>query len=282
MDFDDLSLATHKNSSSFKKIQYFSKVNPQSLHSLNSDLSNKFDRLNTFFSSDDRLLESSNYKTYRQDMFTVNKSKFNNSTSFIDQKSFNKFIEYNSPHNKQSDDFLNFYNNRFIDRHSTHVTPTIGYDHLGSLNNINGALLQNITSFPVKTSFLSSESDNKRNSNIFKYLLADNVSSKNLNSIDSSFESNTQSDFTTKFNSYYFSNNLINSNIPYRFIDLKSSNQSILSQDRNVRLLNELNPSKMNLNLASSDNNLNAIINTNLNNTLSSSEVNMGSNSNLG
>ena len=141
MDFDDLSLATHKNSSSFKKIQYFSKVNPQSLHSLNSDLSNKFDRLNTFFSSDDRLLESSNYKTYRQDMFTVNKSKFNNSTSFIDQKSFNKFIEYNSPHNKQSDDFLNFYNNRFIDRHSTHVTPTIGYDHLGSLNNINGALL---------------------------------------------------------------------------------------------------------------------------------------------
>jgi len=94
MDFDGAGLPTYKNSNAFKKIQYFSKVNPQLLYKSNEDYSVKYQKLNNLYLNDSALYNSSEYNTLRQHGFSVNKSYTNNFSTSIDNNSLNKFISY--------------------------------------------------------------------------------------------------------------------------------------------------------------------------------------------
>jgi len=95
MDFDSAGLPTYKNSNAFKKIQYFSKVNPQLLYKSNEDYSVKYQKLNNLYLTDSSLYGSSDYNTLRQHGFSVNKAYTNNFSTSIDRNSLDKFIGYN-------------------------------------------------------------------------------------------------------------------------------------------------------------------------------------------
>ena len=95
MDFNSASLPTYQNSTAFKKIQYFSKTNPQFLYKVNVDLVNKFDRLNNFFINESDVLHSNNYRTLRQASYLNSTSHINNYSTVLDNKSLAKFLDYN-------------------------------------------------------------------------------------------------------------------------------------------------------------------------------------------
>jgi len=70
--------------------------------------------------------------------------------------------------------------------------------------------------------------------------------------------------------------------LSYRFKDLKSSNQQLLTSDRNLRLINTLSPNKTILNFSEKGNNLNSLIYQNVSNTLGSDIANVYNSSNAG
>jgi len=51
-----------------------------------------------------------------------------------------------------------------------------------------------------------------------------------------------------------------NESLSYRFKDMKSSGQQLLTSDRNSRILDSLNPTTTTLNFTEKDNNLNSLI----------------------
>jgi len=95
MDFDSAGLSTYKNSNAFKKIQYFSKVNPQLLYKSNEDYSVKYQKLNSLYLNESDLFASSEYNTLRQHGFATNKSYSNNFSTTLDSSSVEKFVSYN-------------------------------------------------------------------------------------------------------------------------------------------------------------------------------------------
>ena len=279
MNFDDVSLSTYKNSTSFKKIQYFSKVNPQSLYSLNSDLNNKFDRINNLFSNEASLFDTNNYKTFRQENFSTLKSNLNNSTTFIDNKSLNKFLDYNlsvDTNNTPSWDSISY---KIHNKTKQNLNLNSNYAQLNS-NSTNSELFQtSLTNYTTKTTYLASESDMKSNSNSLKYLLTDKDSGKHLISSSSINDSNSINDFVLNSDIYFFNTNLLNNNISYRFLNLKSPDQGILSSERNVRLLKDLNPTKFNPNFNYRNNNIEDSFGKSLSNSLQPAEINQYINS---
>jgi hypothetical protein len=72
-----------------------------------------------------------------------------------------------------------------------------------------------------------------------------------------------------------------NSNLYYRFKDLKSGNMSYLTSERNVSLIDNVPTQKTNLNLTSSQNNLNSLIKNNLTNNIANSSKSLFLNSAL-
>jgi hypothetical protein len=73
----------------------------------------------------------------------------------------------------------------------------------------------------------------------------------------------------------------LNTSSAYRFKDLKSSNLSMLTSERNPRLIENLNPSKSNYNYNTEENNLNNIINQALNKQVSFDQNDFYQNSDL-
>jgi hypothetical protein len=73
----------------------------------------------------------------------------------------------------------------------------------------------------------------------------------------------------------------LNTSSAYRFKDLKSSNLSMLTSERNPRLIENLNPSKSNYNYNTEENNLNNIINNALNKQVSFDQNDFYQNSDL-
>ena len=92
-------------------------------------------------------------------------------------------------------------------------------------------------------------------------------------------------DFSNDFNlpttTNLFSNEVLNTSSAYRFKDLKSSNLSMLTSERNPRLIENLNPSKSNYNYNVEENNLNNIINNALNKQVSFDQNDFYQNSDL-
>jgi hypothetical protein len=82
-------------------------------------------------------------------------------------------------------------------------------------------------------------------------------------------------------NSTHYSSELLNKPLSYRFTDLKPGSSTLLASERSVRLLNNLNSSKVNSNFTLSDNNLNALVSTSLENNLSVSQENLFNNSSV-
>jgi hypothetical protein len=77
-----------------------------------------------------------------------------------------------------------------------------------------------------------------------------------------------------------FSSKFFNEDLSYRFKDLKSSNQQLLTSDRNSRLIGALSPNKTIFNFSDKGNNLNSLIHQNVTNNLGSSIASIYNSSN--
>jgi hypothetical protein len=141
-----------------------------------------------------------------------------------------------------------------------------------SLQKLEYPLLK-LINYPSTTSLLGSETDSKRVANPFKYLLNSKWSKKNfLDNNNSDILNANDTTFTTKF---------FNEDLVYRFKDLQSSNQQLLTSDRNTRLINNLTPNKTILNFNDKGSNLNSLIHNSVSKSLTNTQETLYSKSAL-
>jgi len=174
MNFNDIGNSTVKDSSAFKKIQYFSKTNPQSLFTNVSDFNLKYKKLSNLYLNDTLPSNTSSYGTFRQHNYSSMASTTNNFNTLMDSSSFNKFMEYNlNSANSDTKSLLN-QNMDVANRENTLLTNSNTLRLLDitdkKLSQSNSSLSKMIQ-YPTTTNFLSAESDAKQLSNPFKYAL---------------------------------------------------------------------------------------------------------------
>jgi hypothetical protein len=243
MNLDNIGVSTIKDSTAFKKIQFFSKTNPTNLFNVKSDFQNSFKKINNLYLNDLELNNSYTYGMDRQHTYTSLSSTLPNFTTLLDNKSINKFFNYNL--NSQ---FTNLSNNSLsINRfdYSKNSKESLFYENLilrlyklmpNTLgNNINFSLFLTI---PNYTSVLSAENDSKQYSNSFKFLLDSKLKKKSLYNLNLVFNNNLLNNFSL---GNTFVNNLYNTENTLKFKDNKSSNAQFLGSERTVRLLTNLN-----------------------------------------
>jgi hypothetical protein len=175
MKFSDLGVDNLKDSSTFKKIQYFSKSNPQKLYNNLDEFSLKYKKISDLYLSDNEHLSTSNYAIKRQHNYTSKNSLLNNSNTLLDPKSINTMLSYN--YNLKPDLNLNHSLNNFKSHNrktslfSSANTPILNAK-LNQFGNIkaNTDLLPYL-SFLDKNALLSSENDSTQVNNPLKYAL---------------------------------------------------------------------------------------------------------------
>jgi hypothetical protein len=95
MNLDNIGISTVKDSTAFKKIQFFSKTNPTTLFSVKSDFQNSLNKLNNLFLNDLNLNKSYTYGMDRQHMYTSLSSSLPMFSTLVDHNSTEKFFSYN-------------------------------------------------------------------------------------------------------------------------------------------------------------------------------------------
>merc|ERR1712014_145622 len=106
MNLDNIGISTLKDSTAFKKIQFFSKTNPTSLFNVKSDFQNSLNKLNTLFLNDLDLNQSYTYGMDRQHNYTSLSSTLPMFSTLMDSKSTEKFFSYNLNHNWNNNNVL--------------------------------------------------------------------------------------------------------------------------------------------------------------------------------
>jgi hypothetical protein len=174
MNFNDIGSSTVKDSTAFKKIQYFSKTNPQSLFTSTSDFNLKYQKIANLYLNDSLPNNTPSYGTFRQHNYSSLSATTNSFNSLLDSRSLNKFLEYNTETSIGEANSPMNYNLNTAPREAVLKT------------NSNTLRLQNLTdtnmpktdysfskllNYPSSTSLLNAETDSKHVKNSFKYLL---------------------------------------------------------------------------------------------------------------
>ena len=95
MDFDSIGTSTVKDSTAFKKIQFFSKTDPTSLFNIQSDFQQSFNKVSSLYTNDLTLNTSYSYGMDRQHNYTSLTSTLPLFNTLLDNTSINKFFGYN-------------------------------------------------------------------------------------------------------------------------------------------------------------------------------------------
>jgi hypothetical protein len=173
----DLGLNTSQNQSAFKKIQSFSKTNPQALFSNASDFSLRYDKLASLYLTEADSGNVATYGTYRQHASSAMSATLNNRSTLLDPKSFQKFVGYNLNENllnekqqvESSLTTVETNNTSPLSAESLRTQNLIA----GSNENVSEAQFSKFLLFPKTKGLVSSETDQKLKSNTTKYALAD-------------------------------------------------------------------------------------------------------------
>jgi len=92
MNLDNIGISTVKDSTAFKKIQFFSKTNPTMIFNVKSDFQNSFKKLNSYYLNDIDFSNSYTYGIDRQHTYTSLASSLPISKTLIDNQSVDKFL----------------------------------------------------------------------------------------------------------------------------------------------------------------------------------------------
>jgi hypothetical protein len=174
MNFNDIGSNINSDSEAFKKIQYFSKTNPQSLFSNNSEYSARYNKLANLYFNDTDSTQASSYGTFRQHNYASSKSLTNGFSSKMENKNIDKFLDYNTSLSKNSLDNKNLNYNDFssLNTHSrnSELNSNLRLNELSSeLNDSKSPLFGQFLKYKDKVSLMNSEADAKQTSNSFKY-----------------------------------------------------------------------------------------------------------------
>lgn len=178
-------------SNAFKKIQSASKVNSADLYNNSSDYTLKYNKINNLYLSDLNTQDSLFYGMKRQHEYTSTSSVFNNSSTYVDNNSVSKVLDYNygyGPKSASSGSVIEFANK------STKPELDTTTGAVADLNSVNSPVLP-----------------------------------ANLTSLNTPV-------------------NMLDDTVQYRSLEVKSPNQQVLSSDRNVRNIENLNPLNKNYN----------------------------------
>jgi hypothetical protein len=250
MNLDNIGTSTIKDSTAFKKIQFFSKTNPTNLFNVKSDFQNSFKKLNNYYLTDLDLNDSYTYGMDRQHTYTSLSSTLPNFTTLLDKNSITKVFNYNYDFSSNDNTNLlelNRFNyiksNKSLGNNSEFLLENIHKLLPSKLNTTNYLDFYTFLKIPNNTSVLSAENDSKQYSNSFKFLLNFKHKKKNLlnynyilNTLPNSDTFTSGIDPTNNFNNY-----LYNTENTLKFKDYKSSNAQFLGSERTVRLLTNLN-----------------------------------------
>jgi len=273
-------LTSIKDSTAFKKIQYFSKLTNNGSSSNLSNLNNRYAKINNFYLNSYDFNNSYSYGTFRQHNYSSLNSNLASFDSLLENKGIIKFTNY-TLNNKSSLYTTGFSFNKSVLQNSLDAFITTKsslinvYKNLSLSFNVDSSHLLNIFSFyPNFTSILSPNSDSKTHTNVTKY----GITNKNL--LKSKVINKTKLNNNSLFNSTFyttdvlnsssnssFNSNLINNNLTYTFKDLKSSNFQFLSSERNVRIPDNLSLKK-NINFNKGNNVLESVFNPVLNSSV--------------
>jgi hypothetical protein len=173
MNFSDIGTSSLKDANAFKKIQYFSKTNPQSLFTSTSDFQTKYTKVANLYINDFTPNNTPSYGTFRQHNYTSSAAITNTGTTLLDPMSLDKYLDYN----------LGLSNKQNIDSPSTNHALTGRSNELNGTNTnyLTTALsptttvadqgVKRLATYPEVTSFIDSESDAKSTRDPLKYLL---------------------------------------------------------------------------------------------------------------
>jgi len=263
MNLDNIGLSNIKDSTAFKKIQFFSKTNPSNIFNVKSDFQNSFYKLNSFYLNDLDLNNSYTYGMDRQHTFMSLATTLPNNPTLIDNKSTNKFFHYNFNSKLKQNDYSSLNTNRLS---YEAVSAGVGNyeDMVVRLHKLIHSNFNISSSFdfitalkvPNVMSVLSAENDSKQYTNTFKFILNLKHKKKNINNINTLVEGVVGSEFFSKpLNTQTnFSKSLYNNESALKFKNYKSSNAQFLGSERTVRLLTNLNSNSYKWNTSSTSN----------------------------
>jgi hypothetical protein len=248
MNLDNIGVSTIKDSTAFKKIQFFSKTNPTNLFNVKSDFQNSFKKLNNYYLTDLDLNNSYTYGMDRQHTYTSLSSTLPNFSTLIDNNSVSKFFNYNFNFSKTKNptsleiNRLNYAqndklpNSEFFVENLHKLLPS-------KFSSNNYTDFFTFLKIPNSTSVLGAENDSKQYSNSFKFLLNFKHKKKNVQNYNQILSTLPNNDVFTKGvdSTNTFSNHLYNTENTLKFKDYKSSNAQFLGSERTVRLLTNLN-----------------------------------------
>jgi hypothetical protein len=95
MNFNDIGANTVIESNAFKKIRMFSKTNTLGLFCTPTAFSHKYKIFSNLYLNDNLYSDSYLYGLKRQHNFLSHSAIFNNSSTFLNLKSLNKFLNFN-------------------------------------------------------------------------------------------------------------------------------------------------------------------------------------------
>jgi hypothetical protein len=179
MDLSNIGVSTVKDSTAFKKIQFFSKIDPTSIFNIKSDFQQSFNKVSSLYTNDLTLNTSYSYGMDRQHNYTSLNSTLPMFNTLLDKSSVNKFFGYN-------------FNNLTQDKTSNNLLSMgrLSYQTNGDGSNLNESSIYecyklfpqkfsrfseldfvSFLKYPNLFSIISAENDSKQFSNPFKLAL---------------------------------------------------------------------------------------------------------------
>jgi len=259
MNLDNIGISTVKDSTAFKKVQFFSKSNPSNLFNVKSDFQNSFDKLSNYYLTDLDLNQSYTYGMDRQHTYAPLASSLPMFNTLMDLNSSERFFSYNlgtkNPNNKNTlsinrlNSFGDVSGSPFINTITSNLTKLLPN------SNINTFDFSWFLKVPKNSLVLGSENDSKQYSNDFKFTLNTKSKKKSINNLNYLMENiGPNSDTTTQtYNpNNTFNSSAFNTDNNLKFKDYKSSNAQFLGSERTTRLLTNLNSKSFKWNLSAS------------------------------
>jgi hypothetical protein len=262
LDFSKIGLTPLSDSTAFKKIQYFSKVNPQSLYA-QSSIDNKYSKLSDLYLKSSSTTSAYNYGTLRQHNYTVAASN-QYKQNLMDKNSVDTMLSYNyNLSNPTAPSFANEHTNLL--QKKTNLDTNL----LGTINNttsVNNLGINLAAENPTMQNSSNASTDIKGHSNSLKY--TNFTKAESLTSLNNDLD--LQATLATSLP--YTSDN--DSSRTFKFKDLKSPNLGFLSSEKNVRLINEVNPTAFNASMLNGVNNLDDIVSSSINDSITPNMLN--------
>jgi hypothetical protein len=92
--FNNIGLSSVKDSSAFKKIQYFSKTNNQLCTTSVSHFNNRYNKISSMYLNTSKFNDAYSYGTFRQHNFMSLNANLSSFESLLDNKGVNKFVNF--------------------------------------------------------------------------------------------------------------------------------------------------------------------------------------------